>query len=249
MTARTWAFQRAPGIDLRGVDLVDAVLQECEYPGGNLDGVDAFGALANGIVLTGASLLGARFGKAALVESDFSDARADGARFNRADLREARFDRASLRGATFADAYLKDASFVGADVTDADFDGAILAGAALSAAEPGDDLDCRLFVDGLGDRTALTARLHDWLGYPAERHWLTGRGVTLLADENDYALSGGDKDDPERGFLAYDLSVEWYFAADVALPLRVALVGGAMRVLRHAGGRVVAACDYEDALP
>ena len=245
----SYAFERHPGIDLRGVDLAAAMLIEAELPGANLDGVRACDVFGGGIVLTGASMKGANFVKAQLVESDFSDATADGARFNRADLREARFDRASLRGATFVRAYLKDASFVGADVTDADFDGAILSGAALSADAVTDDMDCRLFVDGLGDRAALTERVRDWLDLTADEHWLTGQGVTLVVDANDYALDGGDKDDPERGFMSYDLSVECSFAADVGLALRVGVIGRLMRVIRVAGGRVVAACDYEDALP
>lgn len=240
-----YAFERHPGIDLRGVDLVEATLQEAELPGANLDGVAAYDALANGIVLTGASLSGANFVKAKLVEADFTDATAHGTRFNRADLQQARFDGASLRGATFRGAYLGGASFVGADVTDVDFDGAILAGVTVSAAEPTDEMDCKLFIDGAGDRAALTKRIGELLDLTADRHWLSGRGLTLVVDENEYT---GDKDAPERGFLGYDHCVEWYFAPDVGLALRVALVGRVMRVVRSAGGRAVATCDYEDAL-
>ena len=244
-----FAFERHPGIDLRGVDLVEATLQEAEFPGANLDGVAAYDALANGIVLTGASLSGANFAKAALVEADFRDATAIGTSFNRATLSGARFDRAVLRGATFRGTHLDGASFVGADVTDADFTGAHLSRLALSDAEPDlEDLDCALFIDGAGDRETLARRLGESLGLTADRRWLEGKGVTLLVDKNDDAY-GGDRDDPVRGFLFYALCVEWYFAPDVPTPLRAALVAQTMRIVRVAGGRATAACDYEHALP
>jgi len=244
-----FAFERHPGIDLRGVDLVEATLQEAELPGANLDGVAAYDALANGLVLTGASLSGANFAKAALVEADFRDATAVGTRFNRATMLDARLDGANLRGATFSGTHLRGASFIGADVTGADFDGAHLGGAILSAAAPDlEDLDCALFVDGAGDRDTLANHLADQLHLTADRRWLEGRGVTLVVDDNDDAY-GGDRDDPVRGFLFYPLCVEWYFAPDVALPLRAALIASILRTIRVAGGRAVPACDYEDALP
>ncbi|MDA0168031.1 pentapeptide repeat-containing protein [Solirubrobacter taibaiensis] len=244
-----FAFERHPGIDLRGVDLVEATLQEAELPGANLDGVAAYDALANGIVLTGASLSGANFAKAALVEADFRDATAIGTRFNRATMLGARFDGADLRGATFRGTHLRGASFIGADVTGADFDGAHLGGAVLSATAPDlEDLDCALYVDGAGDRDTLANDFAGSFHLTADRRWLEGEGVTLLVDDNDDAY-GGDRDDPVRGFLFYPLCVEWYFAPDVALPLRVALVSSVMQLVWSAGGRAVAACDYEDALP
>jgi hypothetical protein len=109
-----------------------------------------------------------------------------------------------------------------------------------------DELDCRLFVDGAGDRDALTARVRALLGLDADGRWLTGQGMTVLVDANPYAR-GRRAEDPE--FLAYPLSVEWYFEPDVTRECRVELIGGVMLAVRADGGRVVAACDYEDALP
>ena len=235
--AEYFAFERHPGIDLRGVDLVEATLQEAELPGANLDGVAAYDALANGLVLTGASLSGANFVKAALVEADLRGATAIGTNFNRATMLGARFDGANLRGATFRGTHLRGASFFEADVTDADFDGATWAAPSLSAAAPDlEDLDCALFVDGAGDRDTLANRLADELHLTADRRWLEGKGVTLIVDDNDDAF-GGDHDEPVRGFLFYTLCVEWYFAPDVALPLRAALVA---TVLRSAASRAAA---------
>lgn len=108
-----------------------------------------------------------------------------------------------------------------------------------------DELDCRLFIDGAGDRAALTERVRDVLGLTADGHWLSGPGVTLLVDVNDYAQGAGE----DGGFLSYALSVEWYFADDVARSRRVELIGAVMRAVRADGGRAVAACDYEDELP
>ncbi len=105
-----------------------------------------------------------------------------------------------------------------------------------------------MFIDGAGDRETLARLLGESLGLTADRRWLEGKGVTLLVDKNDDAY-GGDRDDPVRGFLFYALCVEWYFAPDVPTPLRAALVAQAMRIVRVAGGRATAACDYEHALP
>ncbi|MDA0184006.1 hypothetical protein OJ997_27105 [Solirubrobacter phytolaccae] len=102
-----------------------------------------------------------------------------------------------------------------------------------------DELDCRLFVAGAGDRDALTARLRDLLGLAADGRWLTRADLTVLVDKNPYS---GE-------FAPYPLSVEWYFEPDVTRELRIEQVGSAMLAVRAAGGRVLAACDYEDELP
>jgi len=104
-----------------------------------------------------------------------------------------------------------------------------------------DDMDCRLFVDGAGDRDALSARVRGLLGLTADGRWLTGPDLTVLVDKNPYA--------PGQGFLGYPLSVEWYFEDEVARARRIELISRVMAAVRADGGRVVAACDYEDALP
>jgi hypothetical protein len=106
-----------------------------------------------------------------------------------------------------------------------------------------DELDCRLFIDGAGDRAALTARVRHVLDLTADGHWLSGPGLGVLVDVNDYATAA------DGGFLAYPLSVEWYFADEVGRAQRVEWIASVMRTVRSDGGRAVAACDYEDLLP
>jgi hypothetical protein len=106
-----------------------------------------------------------------------------------------------------------------------------------------DELDCRLFVDGAGDRATLTALVRDVLDLAADRHWLSGPGLSVLVDVNDYAAAA------DGGFLAYPLAVEWYFGDDVERARRVELIGAVMNAVRSGGARAVAACDYEDELP
>jgi hypothetical protein len=106
-----------------------------------------------------------------------------------------------------------------------------------------DDMDCRLFISEAGDRAALTGLVRDVLGLTADGHWLSGAGVSVLVDVNDYASAA------DGGFLAYPLSAEWYFADDVPRARRVELIAAIMQAVRAGGGRAVAACDYEDELP
>ena len=106
-----------------------------------------------------------------------------------------------------------------------------------------DELDCRLFIDGLADRAALTGLVRDVLDLSADGHWLSGPGLGVLVDVNDYATAA------DGGFLAYPLSVEWYFADNVGRARRVELIGAVMGAVRAGGGHAVAACDYEDELP
>jgi uncharacterized protein YjbI with pentapeptide repeats len=138
------AFEQHDRLDLAGVVMYEATLQEASLIGARLDGADLGRALANGLCLDDAQCIGARFYKAELEEASFARAigrcatfrKADlkAARFVEADLREADFERAVCLRANFRNADLRDARMTGALLIGADFTGALLSGVDLTGA-------------------------------------------------------------------------------------------------------------------
>lgn len=114
------------GIVLAETDLREALLAGLRYPGGDL-----YGSLAVGAIFDGALLAGANLAKATLDEAHLAGADLRGASLLRCSLRDATLARADLRDADLRKAYLARADLTGAELTGAKLAGATLAGAKL----------------------------------------------------------------------------------------------------------------------
>jgi len=140
MTPVYLAFESHPELDLADAVLVEAMLQETDLRGGNLENALLMDACANGASFREANLNGANLTKAELTEADFSDASARGARFSRAILDRARLDagdlsHAALDQADCSGASLRNANLEAADLRRANLSGADLSGAQLRGAK------------------------------------------------------------------------------------------------------------------
>ncbi len=124
-------------IDLSGIDLELANLQEINLTGANLEGANL-----EGVNLERARLEGARLYGVNLKEADLKNASLNGAQLRRADLKDAYLERAELQKADLKMADLERANFFEADLREAklervnlkeaDLEGADLRGARLS---------------------------------------------------------------------------------------------------------------------
>ncbi|MFE9637204.1 pentapeptide repeat-containing protein [Streptomyces sp. NPDC006463] len=139
--------RRRPGhsvLDLRSLDLRDAVLEASHLERANLSGTLLHRAyLGEGrleyAILVEAKLRYAKLNETRLAWADLSDARLQhasltGARLQHAVLHETRLDQADLAGAQLCHAHLTGASLRGATLTGANFKEADLSGADLKGA-------------------------------------------------------------------------------------------------------------------
>jgi hypothetical protein len=111
-----------------------------------------------------------------------------------------------------------------------------------------ENLDCRLFVDGVRDCDLLAEFIAAAMEGEVSGSSVASEGVELI-------VGTSDEEDPHRssefpgGFLYFRCNAEVYFAPDVSPDSRVALVGHILERLWDLGHPAVAACDYEDRLP
>lgn len=98
--------------------------------------------------------------------------------------------------------------------------------------------ECFLYVDA-GDRAEVLAALSRRLGAPPDLRTLAVPGFEI-------DVVGNDDDAPS--FLGWRTKVEVYTQAASGADV-VRFVTELMELLRSAGHRVVAACDFEDELP
>jgi hypothetical protein len=138
-----WRRLELAGADLRGVDVSELNLDECDLAGTLLDGARFVGASLVRSNLAGASLLGADFSYANLDRADLEGADATAASFVSATLRRANLGRCKLHRADLSDADishanlyeadLKAASLVGTLAAQANFRGSVLEDAVLTS--------------------------------------------------------------------------------------------------------------------
>lgn len=137
------------GLDLSGINLIEANLKGADLTGANLENADLSGALLDDANLQGANLAGAVFIGANLSRADLRNANLEqtdftGAILNNANLTRSDLTNVALRGATFTGAALVEVNMTGAnlsgsilthaDLTGANLAGVNFAGASLSAA-------------------------------------------------------------------------------------------------------------------
>ncbi len=133
-SAAALAFEDHEELDLAGVILSGATLQETNFSRCRLDDARLNGALANGLRLEGASLARASFVKAQMVEADFSDASGPWTDFTKVEMHNARFDRGDFVGARFFKIRCMEGSFQNARLDEADFTRALLDNADFTGA-------------------------------------------------------------------------------------------------------------------
>ena len=128
------AYEEHAHLDLAGEILVKGMLQDANLKGCRLDGANLAWAIANGLCLEGASLIGSDFHKGSLVEANLKLAMGQRAVFRKADLTSAQVDGADFRQACFQGVVCISASFHGTDLRGADFTHSLLKGADFSGA-------------------------------------------------------------------------------------------------------------------
>ncbi|BCH20653.1 hypothetical protein MesoLjLb_04380 [Mesorhizobium sp. L-8-3] len=111
----------APGLDWRGCDKSNIVLQD-----GNLEGADLVGTDFSASDLRGARLASANLERATLVRTALAGANATKANFAKVQAYRSSFAHLSAEGASFAGAELQRSDFSGARLTGADFEKAEL---------------------------------------------------------------------------------------------------------------------------
>lgn len=146
------SFVRASlkGVDMSHASLHEANLEDADLRQANLSDSALEHANLHRVMAAGCAFVGARLGKARLVDGRFQSASFCGANLSQADIsaadcssadftganaKEATFARAKLRAATFACARLEEANFKDADLRGARFEDANLSCADLSGAE------------------------------------------------------------------------------------------------------------------
>jgi uncharacterized protein YjbI with pentapeptide repeats len=105
--------------NLRGADLMGAMLRDTTFQRSDLTGADLAGVDGYRAKFVSANLTQASFENARLIEADFTRAQADSASFVNADLRNAKMVNATLRGADFTGARVGGADFRHADLSGA----------------------------------------------------------------------------------------------------------------------------------
>jgi len=126
-----WRRLLLAGADLRGVDMSELNLDECDLAGAVLDGARFAGASLVRSNLAGASLLGADFSYANLDRADMEGADATAASFVSATLRRANLGRCRLHRADLSDADISHANLYEADLKAASLIGTLAARANL----------------------------------------------------------------------------------------------------------------------
>jgi uncharacterized protein YjbI with pentapeptide repeats len=121
-------------LDLHGLHLVGATLNQADLTGAHLSEVTLTCANLLGAELTGANLLDAELIRAELRRAELSGADLRRATLSGADLSEAKLTEANLSGATINEADLSEAKLTGADLSGATLTGANLFDADLSGA-------------------------------------------------------------------------------------------------------------------
>lgn len=133
-TIESWqdrlAKLRPAGVDLAGINLSGAMLQETDLSGLDLDKANLFGA-----ELDRANLSGTRFREANLSRARLAEADLSGADLYRANLFRTELDRANLSGIRFLEADLSKARLADANLSDANLHRANLSGAELNRAD------------------------------------------------------------------------------------------------------------------
>jgi uncharacterized protein YjbI with pentapeptide repeats len=185
------------GVDLSGVRLVPARLQNVDLSFARLRDADLPRAELAGTVLVqadladaqlaGADLSGAHLDRADLTGAVLTGATLTGARLPGATLHHARLDRIQAGRGDFSGASLQNASLSGADLAHGDFTGAILTGADFTGAT--------LASAQLADSNLLDAKLAgaDLTGVPLSALRLVDVNLTGAKVSSDARLPNGWK--------------------------------------------------------
>lgn len=113
-------------IDLNGVSVSNAPLNNINLTGSDLNGFECRKAKLIDATLTRCNMNGSIFDKADLFQADLSYVSGNGARFNNANLSKAKLCHSKFITTSFRNCYLNGASLAGSNLLSADFEGAHL---------------------------------------------------------------------------------------------------------------------------
>jgi uncharacterized protein YjbI with pentapeptide repeats len=129
-----WKGAHLQELNLFGIKLPDADLQQAGFTATDLRRSDLSGARLTKATFVRADLTGANLAQAQLTGTDFTLARLIGADLRRANLRGAMLEQIQAKNATFIAADLAETDLLMADLSGANLSGADLSGADLEAA-------------------------------------------------------------------------------------------------------------------